>query len=81
MTLLPVVIYSIAYGLHLLNKRVDPDLATELKDKGVEFRGVPETGLLDSMIWMVLPFVAVFGYLVLAIFLMVPVRKRRTADA
>jgi cell division protease FtsH len=36
--------------------RVDPDLATELKDKGVEFRGLPEGGLLDSLIWMLLPF-------------------------
>jgi cell division protease FtsH len=40
--------------------RVDPELAGELRDKGVEFRGVPETGLLDGLIWMLLPFALIF---------------------
>jgi cell division protease FtsH len=40
--------------------RVDPDLAGELKDQGVEFRGLPESGLLDNLIWMLLPFALIF---------------------
>ncbi|HZM00767.1 MAG TPA: ATP-dependent zinc metalloprotease FtsH [Planctomycetota bacterium] len=38
--------------------RVDPELADRLKERGVQFTGLPAPGVLDQLFWALLPIVA-----------------------
>jgi cell division protease FtsH len=41
--------------------RIDPELADRLRDKHVQFTGLPGQGLIDQLFWTLLPIAALFG--------------------